>query len=157
MGVAGCCLPGCQPAFLGRSNTYCWSSQVGCSWSGASEDAPESTIKTSHKVVGLLNSDMTWVPRLISYLCYLSLGYVNEFSSGKVLWGNRLIVKGRKETLAQSWEVELGPEKLPPTSLPRPFSSELLCPTHTIPAAQPDVRVGCQTAYLKADTQRLKP
>lgn len=55
-GAVGCCLPGCQPAFLGRSNAYCWSSQVGCSWSGASEDAPVSPIKTSHKVAGLLDS-----------------------------------------------------------------------------------------------------
>lgn len=55
-GGVGCCLPGCQPAFLGRSNAYCWSSQVGCSWSGASEDAPVSPIKTLHKVAGLLDS-----------------------------------------------------------------------------------------------------
>lgn len=54
-GTVGCCLPGCQPAFLGRSNAYCWSSQVGCSWSGAREDAPVSPIKTSHKVAGLLD------------------------------------------------------------------------------------------------------
>lgn len=32
----------------------------------------------------------------------------------------------RKEMLAQSQEVELGPENLPPTSLPRPFRSGLL-------------------------------
>lgn len=60
----------------------------------------------------------------------------------------------RKEMLAQSREVELGPEKLPPTSLQRPFRSELLCPAHTIPASQPDVRVGWQASYLRAKTPR---
>lgn len=50
-------------SFPWQSNAYCWSSQVGCPWSGASEDAPESPIKTSHKVVGPLNSTHRLCPK----------------------------------------------------------------------------------------------
>lgn len=146
-GAAGCCLPGCQPAFLGRSNAYCWSSQVGCSWSGASEDAPVSPIKTLHKVAGLLDSTHHLGPKS-------HFSVTGVFIRPSLVGGTDYLKRERKEMLAQSQEVELGPEKLPPTSLPRPFRSELLCPPHTIPASQPDVRVGWQASYLRAETSK---
>lgn len=146
-GGVGCCLPGCQPAFLGRSNAYCWSSQVGCSWSGASEDAPVSPIKTLHKVAGLLDSTHHLGPKS-------HFSVTGVFIRPSLVGGTGCLKRERKEMLAQSQEVELGPEKLPPTSLPRPFRSELLCPPHTIPASQPDVRVGWQASYLRAETSK---
>lgn len=102
---------------------------------------------------GSWTQHITWVPSLTSLLLESSL-HKRVLFWPSLVGGTGCLKRERKEMLAQSQEVELGPEKLPPTSLPRPFRSELLCPPHTIPASQPDVRVGWQASYLRAETSR---
>jgi hypothetical protein len=60
------------------------------------------------------------------------------------------ICKGKeKKCWLKASVADLRPGKLPPASLPRSFSSDLLCLAYTIPAERPDIRVGWATVYLR--------